>query len=67
MEYTSSVSMEVVQKNGKTVYSDFNVEVNGNTYQEKDEEEKDKMDKLAEELYKEMKQICKKWKKKRLR
>ncbi len=67
MEYTSSVTIEVVQKNGETVYSDFNVKVNGMSYQEKDDEEKDEMDRLAEELYEEVKQVYKKWKKKRVR
>lgn len=63
MEYTSSVTMEVVQKNGETVYSDFNVEVNGKTYQENEDEE----DELLKQLYGEMLQVHKKWKKKRVR
>ncbi|MBR9682814.1 MAG: hypothetical protein GOV02_04000 [Candidatus Aenigmarchaeota archaeon] len=55
--------MEVVQKNGETVYSDFNVEVNGKTYQENEDEE----DELLKQLYGEMLQVHKKWKKKRVR
>lgn len=56
MEYTTSVSMEVVQENGKTVYSDFNVVVNG-----------DEEDELLEQLYGEMLEIYEKWKKRRIR
>ena len=59
MEYTSSVSIEIVQKDGETVYSDLSVEVNGKKYNEEDE--------LLEQLYGEMLQISKKWKKKRIR
>ena len=61
MEYTTSVSMEIVQTDGETVYSDFNVEVNGKKYEENEEDE------LLEQLYGEMLQISKKWKKKRIR
>ena len=67
MEYTSSVKMEIVQEKGKTTYSDFSVKVNGQEYQEKEDEEKDEMDILAEQLYEDMKRVYKKWKKKRIR
>ena len=69
MEYTSSVSIEVNQKNGETVYSNFSAEVNGKEYS-KNEKEKNEYEeeifKLLDELYEEMEAIHNKWKRRRL-
>jgi len=71
MEYTASVSLKVGQQDGKTVYSDFDAQVNGKRYSEdlsrKDYRDKEEEERMLERLYKEMEALHKKYRNRRRR